>query len=119
MQVKLKPWGNSQGIRFSKAFLESVGIMPDDTLSVETADGKIILRRASAHRSLEERAAEYGGQLNLKGVEKKADEQLRKILGVPDNEEIIMIIAAGYPIEEFTYVTSVRNPIEESLVMVN
>ena len=36
-----------------------------------------------------------------------------------DNEEIIMIIAAGYPIEEFTYVTSARNPIEESLVMVN
>ena len=67
MQVQLKPWGNSQGIRFSKAFLESVGIMPNDTLSVEAADGKIILRRAFAHRSLKERAAEYGGQLNLSG----------------------------------------------------
>ena len=50
--------------------------------------------------------------------EKKADEQLRRMLGVSDNEEIIMIIAAGYPIEEFTYVTSVRNPLDESLVIV-
>lgn len=49
----------------------------------------------------------------------KADEQLRKILGAPDNEEIIMIIAAGYPQEEFSYVTSVRNPLEESLAIVN
>lgn len=51
--------------------------------------------------------------------EKSADERLRMMLGVPDNEEVIMIIAAGYPQEEFTYVTSVRNPLEESLVMVN
>lgn len=51
--------------------------------------------------------------------EKSADEQLRNLLGVPNNEEIIMIIAAGYPKEEFTYVTSVRNPLNESLVMVN
>jgi len=50
--------------------------------------------------------------------EKRADEQLRKMLEVPDNEEIIMIITAGYPIDEFTYVTSVRNPINESLVII-
>ena len=47
-----------------------------------------------------------------------ADEQLRRMLGVPDNEEIIMILVAGYPEEEFTYVTSVRNPLEESIVII-
>lgn len=50
--------------------------------------------------------------------EEETDEQLRKMLCMPDREEIIMIIAAGYPIEEFTYVTSVRNPLDESLVNV-
>lgn len=49
---------------------------------------------------------------------RKQDEQLRKLLHIPDNEEIIMIIAAGYPTDEFTYVASVRNPLEESLVIV-
>ena len=65
MQVQLKPWGNSQGIRFSKEFLKSAGIQPDDTLTVEAVNGKIILSRAFTHRSLKERAAQYGGQLNL------------------------------------------------------
>lgn len=50
---------------------------------------------------------------------KKQDVQLRKILHILDNEEIIMVVAAGYPTDEFTYVTSVRNPLEESLVFVN
>ena len=49
---------------------------------------------------------------------RRQDEQLRKLLNIPDNEEIIMIVAAGYPKDEFTYVTSVRNPLDESLVIV-
>ena len=65
MQVRLKPWGNSQGIRFSKAFLKSAGIDPEDTLTVEASDGKIILTKRMAHRSLKDRAAQYGGRLNL------------------------------------------------------
>ena len=55
--------------------------------------------------------------LNWKG-EKKTDEKLRALLGVPDNEEIMMVIAAGYPPEEFTYVASGRNELDESLVIV-
>lgn len=50
--------------------------------------------------------------------EKKRDKQLRSLLSVPDNEEIIMLVSAGYPADEFSYVTSVRNPINESLVIV-
>ena len=65
MQVQIKPWGNSQGIRFSREFLRSAGFSPDDTLTVEAVDGKIILSRAFTHRSLSQRAAAYGGQLNL------------------------------------------------------
>ena len=49
---------------------------------------------------------------------KKQDVLLRKLLHVPENEEIIMIVVAGYPTDEFTYVQSERNNVDESLVMV-
>ena len=65
MQVQIKPWGNSQGIRFSREFLKSAGFRPDEVLTAEASDGKIVLSRAFTHRSLRERAAAYGGQLNL------------------------------------------------------
>ena len=65
MQVQLKPWGNSQGIRFSKAFLSEAGFSCNETLTAEIVNGQIVLSHAFRHRSLKERAAEYGGQLNL------------------------------------------------------
>ena len=65
MQVQLKSWGNSQGVRFSREFLASAGIRPDDTLVAEIENGKIILSKSFQHRSLQQRAAAYGGQLNL------------------------------------------------------
>ena len=61
----MQPWGNSQGIRFSKEFLNTAGFAPDETLNAEVVNGQIILSRACRHRSLKERASEYGGQLNL------------------------------------------------------
>lgn len=65
MQVQLKAWGNSQGIRFPKEFLKAAGFNSDDVLHAEARDGKIILSRGFQRRSLQERAAQYGGQLNL------------------------------------------------------
>lgn len=55
--------------------------------------------------------------LNWKG-EKNTDNKLRALLHIPDNEEVIIVIAAGYPTDKFTYVTSVRNSLDESLVFV-
>ena len=65
MQVQLKPWGNSQGIRFSKEFLSEAGLSANETLTAEIVNGQIVLSRTFRHRSLKERATEYGGQLNL------------------------------------------------------
>ena len=65
MQVQLKPWGNSQGIRFPKEFLKNAGINPDEKLTAEIIDGKIILSPMFRHLTLKERAARYNGQLNL------------------------------------------------------
>ncbi len=65
MEVQLKNWGNSQGIRFSKEFLKSAGLQPNDTLTAQIVDGKIVLSRAFRHRTLKERAEPYQGELNL------------------------------------------------------
>ncbi len=65
MQLQLKPWGNSTGIRFSKEFLERAGISQNDTLNAEIIDGRIVLTPAFMHRSLKERAAAFGGDLHL------------------------------------------------------
>lgn len=46
------------------------------------------------------------------------DRSLRLLLNISDNEEVIMVIAVGYPKDEFKYVTSVRNPLSESLVFI-
>ena len=74
MEVQLKPWGNSLGIRLPKAVLNEVGFKPDDRLLVRAEAGKIVLIRSFQHRTLEERAAEYDGKLNLDGeLEWKGD----------------------------------------------
>ena len=65
MEVQLKNWGNSQGIRFSKEFLKSAGLQPNDTLTAQIVDGKIVLSRAFRHRTLKERAEPYQGELKL------------------------------------------------------
>lgn len=65
MLVQLKAWGNSQGIRFSREFLASAGIRPDDVLVAEVNNGRIILSKSFQHRTLQQRAADFGGKLNL------------------------------------------------------
>lgn len=65
MQLRLKQWGNGTGIRFTKEFLRRAGISLNDTLDAEIMNGQIVLTPQFRHRSLKERAAAYGGQLNL------------------------------------------------------
>ncbi len=65
MQIQLKTWGNSQGIRFSREFLAAAGIRPNDTLTAEIQDGKIILSKSFQHRTLQQRAAAFKGELRL------------------------------------------------------
>ncbi|MBQ8815185.1 MAG: AbrB/MazE/SpoVT family DNA-binding domain-containing protein [Lachnospiraceae bacterium] len=67
MQAQVKGWGNSQGIRLSKEILQAAGISLNELLEVTVSDGVITLTKAFRHKTLEERAAEYGGQLNLDG----------------------------------------------------
>ena len=64
MITQVKTWGNSQGIRLSKELLALAGIRNNDFLNIELVDGSIVLKKAGQqHRTLEERAKEYGGKL--------------------------------------------------------
>lgn len=64
MQAQVKPWGNSQGIRLSKELLALAGIKDNDLLEIELIEGGIVLKKAKKeHRTLEERAKEFGGRL--------------------------------------------------------
>ena len=65
MQVQIKPWGNSQGIRLPQSLLKEANIRTDDTLEVRLDGSSIILTKAFPHRSLRERAAAFGGELRL------------------------------------------------------
>jgi antitoxin MazE len=67
MQAQVKKWGNSQGIRISKEILQEANISLDEVLDVEVSDGRITLVKPFRHRTLEERAAEFGGKLSLDG----------------------------------------------------
>ncbi len=67
MQAQVKAWGNSQGIRISKETLQEAGISLDDVLEVKVLNGMIMIAKQYRHKTLEERAAEYGGDLHLDG----------------------------------------------------
>ena len=67
MKAQVKEWGNSQGIRIPKEVLEDAGISLNEVLDITVTKGVILMSKAMRHRTLEERAAEYGGRLNLDG----------------------------------------------------
>ncbi|MCD7717638.1 MAG: AbrB/MazE/SpoVT family DNA-binding domain-containing protein [Lachnospiraceae bacterium] len=62
MVAQVKAWGNSQGIRLSKELLDSLGIYLNEYLDVKVVNGDIVLSKTFRHKTLEERAAEYGGK---------------------------------------------------------
>lgn len=67
MQTQVKSWGNSQGIRIPKEILQNAGITLNDILDISISNGMIVLSKPFRHKTLEERAAEFNGQLNLDG----------------------------------------------------
>ncbi len=67
MQAQVKTWGNSQGIRIPKEILQEVGIEVDEILNITVSNGAILLEKVFRHKTLEERAAAFGGTLNLDG----------------------------------------------------
>ena len=67
MQTQVKTWGNSQGIRIPKEALLEADVAIEDVLDIKVSNGVIMLEKLTRHRTLEERAAKYGGKLDLDG----------------------------------------------------
>lgn len=67
MQVQVKAWGNSQGIRISKDIMQEANIAVDDILDLKVNNGMLTLVKPFRHKTLEERAADFNGKLNLDG----------------------------------------------------
>ena len=67
MPTQVKKWGNSQGIRLSKEILKSAGIEVNDILDITVSHGSITLSKPFRHKTLEERAEEFDGNLMLDG----------------------------------------------------
>ena len=67
MQTQVKTWGNSQGIRIPREVLQDAGISLNEVLDIKVKNGVIILEKTFKHKTLEERASEFGGNLNLDG----------------------------------------------------
>lgn len=67
MQTQVKKWGNSQGVRLPKEVLEMASFSLNDVLNVNVSNGVIMLTREFKHKTLEERTAVFGGELNLDG----------------------------------------------------
>ena len=65
MQVQIKAWGNSQGIRLSKESLAIADFHEGDTLELLVSPNQIVIQKSFVHKSLRERAASYGGELHL------------------------------------------------------
>ncbi|MBQ0040699.1 MAG: AbrB/MazE/SpoVT family DNA-binding domain-containing protein [Clostridiales bacterium] len=65
MQTQIKSWGNSQAIRLAKELLEIAGMKANEEVNIEACNGQITISKSFKHKTLEERAAEYNGRLNL------------------------------------------------------
>ena len=65
VQVQVKEWENSKGVRLPKEVLKKAGVTLNEMLDVSVSNGAITLAKAFRHKTLEERAAEFDGKLML------------------------------------------------------
>lgn len=52
MQAIIQKWGNSQGIRIPKAFLDAMGMSENDAVELQRVDNAIIIKKLQTKKSL-------------------------------------------------------------------
>ncbi|GHU24803.1 hypothetical protein FACS1894172_08780 [Spirochaetia bacterium] len=64
MQTAIVKWGNSQGIRLPKSFLQNINISENETVDVILEKEMIIIKKINkkTHRTTKERLLEYFGE---------------------------------------------------------
>jgi antitoxin MazE len=76
MQATIQKWGNSQGIRIPKAFLDALGMMENDTVELNRVDDNIVITKVSPQKynNLSERLeAFYNKPINEIYVESETE----------------------------------------------
>lgn len=63
MDAQIVKWGNGQGVRIPKSFMKELGLAVGDLLELKIENNSIVLKKSFQHRTLEERAQKYGGEL--------------------------------------------------------
>jgi antitoxin MazE len=64
MQAVIQKWGNSQGIRIPKAFLEALGMAENDTVELSRVDNNILVTKVEneKYNNLSERLEAFYGK---------------------------------------------------------
>jgi antitoxin MazE len=74
MQTTIVKWGNSQGIRIPKVFLETMHVSENDPVDITLSDEKIIIKKIKykEHKTTKERLIEFcGANFNQKCIEQQ------------------------------------------------
>ena len=63
MYATIQKWGNSNGLRIPKIFLDTLGIKENDQVELEQTEDSILIRKAvlKKHRTLEDRLTTFYG----------------------------------------------------------
>ena len=63
MESRHQKWGNSDGVRIPKAFLQSLNLKTNDKIIIEQVDDKIVISKCNKDKiSLKELFDEYHGK---------------------------------------------------------
>jgi antitoxin MazE len=54
MQAVIQKWGNSQGIRIPKAFLEAMNMKENDTVEISRTENNIIISKVKSELTLDD-----------------------------------------------------------------
>jgi antitoxin MazE len=82
MTTTIVKWGNSQGIRLPKAFLQNINVSENETVNVVLENEAIIIKKmcGKKHRTTRERLVEFGQDTSY--------DQQEIDWGKPDGSEI-------------------------------
>ena len=86
METTIVKWGNSQGIRLPKAFLQNIQIFENDPVDVTLENDKIVIKKINEkkHITIKQRLADFYGD----NFEKYAKPQKEVDWGNPVGKEV-------------------------------
>ena len=82
MQATIQKWGNSQGIRIPKAFLEALGMRENDLVELSRVDNNILISKVKKEQelTLEDIFQDYDGAYKAEKFDwKKQTERIIKL----------------------------------------